>query len=303
MEKDQTHEILVHTDRRACVTAPILHAFAEASGLKKLPKKIYATRNENGFVLRWKQSDDAKSYDLSDRDRVLVGGYRSGQRMVVIIKSDALVVEGKSKTKSAVAPKAKKPKSPRKAAPAKTPFETFGFDEGQASEKKPRPWKASTRKPRPKKATESNFLTVMKAGICADLVENFTDLPLSDAAQVLDKYLPGVTVGDLAHAEGSAMPLFGMLLDEAGGARTKSSKPVASRPARKAPQSATNGHASPSLLQSIKTAGDAGMSVHDLMTVTSLPLRETRNAVKRLIDAGSVARRGNTRAARYIATA
>lgn len=93
----ESQEILVHTDGRACITAPILLAFAQASGLRKVPRRVFARRSSGSVELQWKEFGGAKSYDLSVRDRVLIGGFKKGQRLQTKIKSGSLeIVQGTS---------------------------------------------------------------------------------------------------------------------------------------------------------------------------------------------------------------
>ena len=91
-----TNEVLVHADRRACITSPILHAFAKAAGHRKLPRKIFVTRTEEGLRLAWKGGANAKSYDLSVRDRVLVGGFKKGQRLQALVRKNVLEIKPSS---------------------------------------------------------------------------------------------------------------------------------------------------------------------------------------------------------------
>jgi hypothetical protein len=302
MESNETQDILVHTDRRACVTAPILHNFAKECGLDRLPKKVYAARTDKGFVLRWKDFEGSKNYDLSIRDRVLIAGFVPGQRLVASVSGDALFVEGSARaiaktkgSRTAVSPKPKKPRTKpvTKAKPSAPPTK---------GPKKMKTERTSTK-------SRDGLAMNLKPGICADVVENYQTMPLLEAAQVLAQYIPDITVGDLVNAKGSktsSLHLFEFMSEQLG-----VTAPKASTPKTIAPK--TNGHAKSAasskivadadLLQSIRTAGKDGASIHDLMKVTHKPLPITREAVRHLIKMGKVKRKGNTRASRYFATA
>jgi hypothetical protein len=287
METDEIQEVLVHTDRRACVSSPILHNFAKACGLEDLPEKVYAARTDNGFVLRWRNFEGSKNYDLSIRDRVLIGGFKPGQRLVANVTGDALIVEGA------------------------TPVSIRGARQGNPQ---PKPI-AKKRKKRSKKETKmktqqttrppnASLETSLKPGICADVAQNYRNLSLLEAARVLNQFLPGITVGDLVDAKGASAPLFGIMLQQAGVSVPKSAAKTNGHAKAKPASNGQKKAIEPAeLLHSIQSTGKDGASIHDLVQFTHKKLSITRDAVRRLIETGKVKKKGNTRAARYYATA
>lgn len=175
----QTHELRVYTDGRLCVPAPLLRKYAEAAGLRKIPRGIYVRKRKGGWTLSWTPHPSAKKHDLSVRDRVLFGRFPKQDKWQATVAQDQLLIEPAGQP----APKASKKRRPR--AKRKAPSQVGS---------------------RPSKTVhlvqslESALHQQTKKRVAAILKNEFEDASLLDVALVVGKNFPSLTIGDILSA-------------------------------------------------------------------------------------------------------
>jgi hypothetical protein len=276
-------EIRVHTDRRACISAPILKSFAYTAGLDPMPKSIYVGREPTGITLRWKPFAGSKSYDLSVRDRVLVGGFEPGTTMSIATMSADSLLLVRDQASAVSTPKVSTPKvsTPKVSTP-------------KVSTPKVSTPKVSTPKP--------NLHSLVVSGLCVDVKRNHTQRSLLDVARTLDRLAPGIRVEDLLNAEGRIVLNYAEVCPK---------DTPAARFTKKAPIPETTETTEATEVGQGAPSGPMATFVLDTLRVAKQPLsilafggdqesrRRYREVLNALIEAGRVVKTGNTRATRY----
>lgn len=265
------HEVRVHTDRRACITASLLKKFAEAAALKELPKKVFVSTTDTRITLRWFASKGSKPYDLSVRRRVLVARYEPGATLsIASVDASAMVLV----IDSSVASKASRPSPPPHHPNAAR----------------------STRKEQPM----SQFNSIIIAGLCADVRRNHTGLSLLEVAKALDELSPGVTVKELLDTEGRTIITYDDITKRSAG-RTSTPTPRA-HPPRRATKSASLAKTSTTLREFVASRlseSPKGISINDIAKDTTYSLQAVRLVLNKMIASGRAKKTGHTRATRY----
>ncbi len=300
------HEVRVHADRRACITAQLLKNFASTAGLSKLPKKVFVVTSPAGIKLRWTSVEGSKTYDLSVRERVLVAGFKPGQTLsVVSMDADqmALAVDRAKPAPSSgeTPPKAAKTPSTTPNPPStasRAPRRSRRASRPSRPRSAPRPQRPARPAPARKEPSVSQQLnTLVIAGLCADVRRNHSSLSLLEVAKTLDEIAPGVTVGDLVDKDGRVIITYADLSKRpAARARTTPS----TRSAKPAKSSKTSYTLREFVADMLRAARD-GISVNEIAKGTTYSLPEIRDELNKMISDGQARKTGNTRATRYYA--
>lgn len=299
------HEVRVHTDRRACISAQLLKNFATQAGLSKLPKKVFVDVSPTGIKVRWAASEGSKPYDLSVRDRVLVAGFKPGTTLsVVSVDSDqmTLAVDG---SKPASSPETATTKTSKPSTTTPNARRRRRASRPSRPRPAPRPQRPArstpTRKETPS-VSQLNLLVI--AGLCADVRRNHSALSLLEVAKTLDEIAPGVTVGDLVDQEGRTIITYADL-SKRSPARARSTTATPTARAAKRPSGAK--HPKPAktsvtlreFLTDRLVTSKGGISVNDLAKDTTFSLPVIRDELNKMIADGLAKKTGNTRATRY----
>jgi hypothetical protein len=315
-------DVHVHTDRRACITAPILKSFADMAGCDELPKRVFVTRVPEGIELRWHQTTGAKSYDLSIRDRVLVGGFIPGETLTVKSLDGVALTLATSKGMAIANATASKPK-PATTSSTATP-KVAAPKPKKKSPKKSVPKVSVPKRPKQHKdqpMSQPQTLTdLIFPGLCVDARQNHGSMPLLEIARALDSVSPGVTLGDFIEADSRVIIDFASVLTAAPKAPSKkkaahsvpktaapktSAPKVAKKPAAKTASSAppasndveeTAKHVL-AVLAKAKKDGRTNLSVHEFGPKSRIQF--LRGVLNALLKKGKITKIGNTRATRY----
>jgi hypothetical protein len=282
MPRPSTQEVIVHSDKRACLTAPLLKSFADAAGLRKLPKRIFVRHDAPFLVLRWTAFKGSRTYALSVRDRVLVAGFLPGTTLVVkkISQQSLTLVE-----------KAHLASSPPKTNPSKRGVPRITH-------------------PNKKEPTMSfDLQAVLVQGLCVDLRQNYTSRTLLEVATALERVAPGVTMGDFFNAEGPVLVDFsqvvGTTLTPTAKAPAKktvtSNKPAAKSKATAATESEkiVTDDAVLSKVFEVLKKHPQGALIHAFTGKKKAKVPFWRNVLSSLIVKGEIHKTGNTRSTRY----
>ena len=171
------HKVRVYTDGRLCITAPILRAYAEAAGLKGLPKTVYVTKkNPKHWVLSWnRRSVSSHAYDLSVRERVLFGRFEPEMAWTAHITKEGLEIQTGS---NGVRKKAKKKQPRKKAKKRLTPRRRADYSPKVGS-------------------VQAQFDREVVRQVAKVIREDFPDATLSELLAAVGQNFGHITVGDL----------------------------------------------------------------------------------------------------------
>lgn len=307
------HEVRVHADRRACITAQLLKNFASTAGLSKLPKKVFVVTSPAGIKLRWTSVEGSKTYDLSVRERVLVAGFKPGMTLsVVSMDADqmALAVDGAKPAPSSgeTPPKAAKTPSTTPNPPStasRAPRRSRRASRPSRPRSAPRPQRPARPAPtRKEPSSVSQLNTLVIAGLCTDVRRNHSSLSLLEVAKTLDDIAPGVTVGDLVDKDGRIIITYDDVTKRPA-ARARSTSPTPSARPAKPTQSAKKSKPVKTSITLREFLADrlasskGGISVNDLAKDTTFSLPAIRDELNKMIADGQAKKTGNTRATRY----